>query len=167
MQRLPAQSLVREGDHSWHRPWVEAVVDEGLARPQQLRRLVGTALWTEELRKPCDRTPHGPSQWPKPFVVQAQAVHAPAATQYGSPKGIAVPPPANGASGPRCMPVAFRCCLPPRVGHAKFMPSFVIIAMGDSSTGPSQDLSPSMASGAIGTCRRVAVLAAWMAERDI
>ena len=51
--------------------------------------------------------------------------------------------------------------------HAKFTPSFVIIAMGDSSTGPSQDLSPSMASGAIGTCRRVAVLAAWMAERDM
>ena len=84
-----------------------------------------------------------------------QAVHASAATQYGSPKGIAVPPPANGASGPRCMPL-WLFDVACRGGgakdtlreDAKFTPSFVIIAMGDSSQGPSQDLSPSMASGA-------------------
>ena len=45
--------------------------------------------------------------------------------------------------------------------HAKFTPSLVIIAMGDSSQGPSQDLSPSMASG-----MPQGSLGGWMAERD-
>ena len=130
-------------------------MDEGLARPQQLRRLVGTALWREELRKPCGRSPHGPSQWPEPFVVQAQVSQAPALKQCGIPKGIAFPllPPMQAvqgvcSSGFSMLPAATVGGAKKTLGeYAKLTTTFVIIAMGGGSQGPSQDLGPSMACG--------------------
>jgi len=93
-------------------------VDEGLARPQQLRRLVGTALWREELRKPCGRSPHGPSQWPEPFVVQAQASQAPRFKAVRDSQRDSLSPSCHRCKRSKVYAaVNFRCCLPPRWGR--------------------------------------------------
>ena len=148
-------------------------MDEGLARPQQLRRLVGTALWREELCKPCGRSPHGPSQWPEPFVVQAHASQAPALKQCGIPKGIAFPPPATDTSGPRCMQ-QWLFDIACRQGGAQktHLGSMQSSRQALSSlrwAAAAKARVKTWAHGwraALGTFRMVAVLAARMAERD-